>query len=167
MFLQQRTNLISLVFITALTGCSSTTDWPNLSDKMPDPSTRARVIERVDPTIAPREPDKAPTSITEAETLLASVTEDLIAAQEIYARALDTYKKVGPEQDDKVHLWLEAQLALTRLSQTVSRLDVILFDEKLARSELGLRVKEQKQRTDSLIVAERQALAAAKPAEIS
>lgn len=167
MYLQNRINLISLLFIAALTGCSSTTDWPNLSDKMPDPLTRARVIERVDPTIVPREPDKAPTSLAEAETLLASVTEDVIAAQEIYASALDTFKKGGPTQNDKVHLWLEAQLALTRLSQTVSRFDVILFDEQLAKSELGLRVKEQKQRTDSLIVTERQALAAIKPAEIS
>lgn len=157
----------SLISMTALAGCSSTGDWPNLSDKMPDPATRARVIERAGPSIVPREQDRVPTSTAEAEALLATVTIDVAAAQQTYSQALGAFKNSGSADSDKVHLWLEAQLALTRLSQTISRLDAILFDETLAKSELGGRAKAQKQKTDALIVAERQALAAIKPAAIS
>lgn len=164
---QQLIWTISLILMTALTGCSSTGGWPNLSDKMPDPATRTRVIERADPSIAPRQQEKAPTSMAEAEALLATVTTDVRAAHEIYAQALEAFNKAVPDDSDKVHLWLEAQLALTRLSQTISRLDVILYDDSLATSELGARAKAQKQETDAHVVAERQALAAAKPAEMS
>lgn len=167
MSLQQFIWAFSLMLMAALTACSSTDDWPNLSDKIPDPATRARVVERADPAVAPRTQDQTPTSMIEAEDLLATVTKDTAAARQIYDRALDAFTKSDPTSTDRIHLWLEAQLALTRLSQTVSRLDAILFDETLANSTLGTRVRGEKQRIDSLIVAERQALAATKPAEIS
>ena len=164
---QQYIWALPMMLMMAFAGCSSTGDWPNLSDKMPDPATRTRAIERADPSIAPRVEEKVPTSLAEAEALLATVTTDAGAARETYVQALEVFNNAGPDNNDKVHLWLEAQLALTRLSQTISRLDVILFDDGLATSELGERAKAQKQDIDALVVAERQALAAAKPAGIS
>lgn len=167
MYLARPLPLVPMVFAVALSACSSTDDWPNLSDTIPDPAARDRVIERVDPAIVPREQDQTPTSMAEAEALLDAVTTDTEAARQIYDRALDAFTNSDPASSDQVHLWLEAQLALTRLSQTLSRLDVILFNDELAESVLGKRVRGEKQRIDSLIVAERQALAAARPEEVS
>lgn len=159
--------LLLLVSLTALSGCSSNSDWPNLSDKMPDPASRNRTVERADPSIAPRPQEQVPTTLAEAETLFAAVNADIASAQETYAQALATFRAARADDGERVHLWLEAQLALTRLSQTVSRLDVILFNENLAGSEPGLRSRATKARIDAQVVAARQSLAAQKPDAIS
>lgn len=161
-----------LFSLAALPGCSSNGDWPSLSDKMPDPASRSRAVERADPSVAPRVQEQMPTTLTEAKVLLASVTEDIKAAQEAYTQALRAFdgsgtNKNSPNDDERVHLWLEAQLALTRLSQTASRLDVILFNENLADTELGGRSRTTKSRIDAQVVAARQSLAAQKPDTIS
>ncbi len=172
MFSKPPTLALLLFSLVALPGCSSNGDWPNLSDKMPDPASRNRAVERADPSVAPREQEQAPTTLAEAKTLLASVTADIEAAQEAYAQALKAFNDSGtnddgPGDDEKVHLWLEAQLALTRLSQTASRLDVILFNENLAGSEIGGLSRTTKNRIDAQVVAARQSLAAKKPHTIS
>jgi len=159
--------LLLLVSTAAMSGCSSSGDWPNLSDKMPDPALRGRTVERADPSVTPRPQEQAPTTSAEAETLLAAVAADIASAQETYAQAVAAFRASGENNGDSVHLWLEAQLALTRLSQTASRLDVILFNDNLASSELGLRSRAAKDRVDTQVVAARQALAAQKPDTIS
>jgi len=171
MFFNRPICSLLLVSLAVLSGCSSNGDWPNLSDKMPDPASRNRVIERADPSIAPREQDEVPTSLANAETLFDTVSSDIEAAQAAFALALEAFvNSKQPDSDtasDKVHLWLETQLVLTRLSQTASRLDAILFNDELATSETGRLSKEMKDRVDTEVVAARQSLAAQKPEQIS
>ena len=167
MFFKSPTRMLLLVSLMALAGCSSKSDWPKLSDKMPDPASRNRVIERADASVAPRAQDQAPTTLAEAEALFTAVTADIETARGSYAKALKAFSDSGPNDSDKVHLWLEAQLALTRLSQTASRLDVILFNEKLVSSQIGGHSLELKGRIDTEVIAARQSLAVQKPDTIS
>jgi len=171
MFSHRPICLLSLVLLAALPGCSSNGDWPNLSDKMPDPASRNRVIERADPSVTPREQDQPPASIEDAETLFNTIKADIETARSAFTLALEAFKsstQAGSDTaEDKVHLWLETQLALTRLSQTASRLDAILFSDELATSETNRRSREVKDRIDAEVVAARQSLAAQKPEQIS
>ncbi len=163
--------LLSLVSLAVLAGCNSNGDWPNLSDKMPDPASRNRVIERADPSVTPREQDQVPASLTDAETLFATVSSDIETARQAFPLALEAFKKSmqadSETASDRVHLWLETQLALTRLSQTTSQLDAILFNDALASSETGRRSREVKDRVDTEVIAARQSLASQKPEEVS
>jgi len=171
MFLNRPVCSLLLVSLAVLSGCSSKGDWPNLSDKMPDPASRNRVVEHADPSIAPREQDQVPTSIADAKALFDTVSSDIKTAQEAFAFALEAFKNSKqPNSDtasDNVHLWLETQLTLTRLSQTVSRLDAILFNDALTASETGRLSRELKDRVDTEVIAARQSLAAQKPEQVS
>lgn len=143
-----------------LAACGSRDDWPNLSDKMPDPAERERVFERAEPSATDRAPDPAPTSESDALALVADVARALAQERALYAEtraALEAADETGRRQ-----AWLDAQFALTRLSITLSRLTQVRLierDDSVARSEAQSLWDE----LDPYIAAERQALTRLEP----
>lgn len=159
-------SLISLIFLALLPGCGMGGDWPNLSDRMPDPATRARVIDRADPSVAPRELDAAPQTPTDAQALLAEIEQAIRVAQgdfETSMQSFETSRMATGGDSDALHSWMEVQLMLTRLSQTASRLDAILFSTPLSGTAVHAAARETKDRIDTLVIAARQRLAAIRP----
>lgn len=149
--------------------CVSRDGWPNLSDKLPDTAERSRVIERVDPSVAPRPQDIEPQTPQTASSLIADVKQASEALKLEFEKALNTVRmnatQTGTDasQQEFAHLWFEAQLALTRLSQTANRLDPILFDSAMKDSPVQSAAKQEKLAIDTYVVAMRQELASLKP----
>lgn len=140
-------------------------DWPNLSDKMPDPATRARVIERVGSAAQPRSIESAPVTTEQAETLLQSVQAAAADGANLLNEAFRVLDDRMAENDQEaMHLWLEAQLALTRLSHTASRLDPIIFSADLLASDVHKKSRAEKDRIDAIVIEARQKLAEKYPA---
>lgn len=146
----------------ALTACSSLSgDWPNLAEPYPDASERDRVIERAYPTEPAANENSQPLTRSTAFKLLQSTRARLKSAKAEYL-AIAT-KLADATGDDKIDLWSEAQLSLTRLSQTVSRLDSIIHSDTLQSAPVWEKANTLKNTQDIFLVAERKTLAALKP----
>ncbi|TNE67090.1 MAG: hypothetical protein EP335_01810 [Alphaproteobacteria bacterium] len=173
-----------LAFCGLLAACAGKdSDWPTLAEPLPDASARERVAEAPLPREKPEvthvtEPQTAmmlavpakpghvveerlPKSALEAETMLTGIKEDLRADTLAYREAV---AKIGPlAGDDRLDAWYDAQAALTRLSQTASRLDMLTESDlpdiasvaKAAGTEAGI--------MENFVVGERQRLASLKP----
>lgn len=175
-----RGNFVSGFILAAmLAGCSiGGGDWPNLSDPLPDPKDRERQIERaeaqapVDPNLplpasrpgmkgaVPKAPteDTAPTTESEAATLLKDIKESLRLETLAYREAKAQIS--GAEGEDLQDRWFAAQLALTRLSSTASRLDALIGFEA---PEIAAQANTEADILEKFIVAERQKLFETKP----
>lgn len=154
--------LLILASITPLiAACSSNGDWPNLSDRMPDPAERNKVIERTDVTTTPRPIDEQPQSPQSAATLLANVRDDLDVAKAAFDAAMQTWR--DSEEPDIKSLWMGAQLAVTRLSQTSSRLDPIIVGEVLQGSKVVADALTTKAQIDEIVIEARRELASRAP----
>jgi len=161
--------------MTLLAACSGQgKDWPNLSDPLP----KAEERERVDPTaVTPAEKppvptrpvmsgaatslpntDPVPESEEEAASLFDDIKKTLRSETLAYRQAV---AKLGSTADEELKdAWFSAQLALTRLSRTASRLDPLLdmdlpalHDELVSEAEI----------IDRFVVGERQRLAESEP----
>jgi|GEM_PF-1400761 len=142
-----RAKFVSIFTVALLlSACSSGKgDWPNLSDPVPDPSEREREIIRSEipagvSTGKPVPPnrqalsgeaspaptdDPIPTSEAEASDLLQVIKEALRDETLSYRKAKARIAE-AEEGDALQDAWFSAQLALTRLSRTASRLDTLL-----------------------------------------
>lgn len=159
--------------MTLLAACSSgDKEWPNLSDPIPDAKERETVDKSaVTPAQKPPVPvrpaltgdvaalptgDPLPNTPSEAETLFEDIKKALREETLAYRQAVAKLAAVtGDELQDA---WFSAQLALTRLSRTASRLDPLLemdlptiHDDVASESEIIERfvVGERQRLTDS------------------
>lgn len=165
-------SILSVPLVLLIGACTHGSDWPNLSDKMPDPAERSRVIERADPSTAPRPRDEAPQSTGEAQTLFMEVTRDTeelgAAFEAVFRRLEEASVSEGETQADEElkHHWFEAQLALTRLSQAVNRLDPIIFSETLEGTDVWRRARDHKSEIDQFVMLYRRGMLRFRPEEI-
>lgn len=144
-----------------LAACSSTEKWPNLSDKLPDTAERNRVLERVDPSATPRQADKSPLSEADAVQLLATIENDISDAAGEFTAAITSWRESN--EADRRSTWMGAQLALTRLSQTVSRVNSILFNDTLRNSSVVAQANSLKNKLEKTVAEAQQELAANAP----
>lgn len=150
-----------------LPACGLTGNWPNLSDKTPDPASRTRVIERAVPA-QPMEPSQSThISSGNAENWLQTKIAAIEETRQTYEDARRSFEEQKQQRasDEAVliHTWLEAQLALTRLSQLVSELDQLISSPALKGREIAARATQAKARLDAFTVKERQELEQIKP----
>ena len=157
-FLSQSSSLLAILLITA--ACTRSGDWPNLSDKMPDPTERNRVIERAEPSTEPRPAPQAIVSEQDAIKLLSDTAAAIEAAEAEFNTAMNAWKQENGEARTN---WMSAQVAVTRLSQTVSRLNDILFSEALNGTDTWQKATELKDRVDLLVISARQELGKSTP----
>lgn len=150
------------VLCGALTACSSLSgDWPNLAEPYPDASERERVIEQAYPAEPITNENNQPLTRSTAFKLLESTRARLEAAKTNYLAI--TTKLANPAGDEKNDLWNEAQLSLTRLSQTASRLDSIIHTDILKDTPVLEKATTLKNEWDIFLVTERKTLAELKP----
>ncbi len=139
-------------------------DWPNLSDRMPDPADRNRAIERADPSVTPRQQDTEPQTPAEAQELFVDVENALLTTRTAFDESWQRFRET---ENATIHEWMEAQLALTRLSQTSSRLNIIIFNEALDGSPVHAQARALKDQIDSVVISARKQLADSRPADVS
>ncbi len=153
----------------ALAACVNKEGWPNLSDRLPDTKERNRVIERANPSLEPRPQDMEPQTLQSANKLIADVKQASEALKLEFEDALNVARINAPNagtdatKQEFAHLWFEAQLALTRLSQTANRLDPLLFNAAIKDSLIQSTAKQEKLAIDTYVVAMRQELGSLKP----
>ncbi|SDE61516.1 hypothetical protein SAMN04488071_3395 [Kordiimonas lacus] len=163
-----------------LSACSSSKGgWPNLSDPVPNPSEREREIVRSEipaavPTNKPTPPtrpaltgaaspapvaDSLPSSEEEASDLLLTIKEALRDETLAYRKA--KAKIAEAEEGDALQdAWFSAQLALTRLSRTASRLDTLMA---LEIPRIVAEASTEAEIMERFVVGERQKLFESKP----
>ncbi|NVJ98795.1 MAG: hypothetical protein HWE25_11620 [Alphaproteobacteria bacterium] len=173
---------IASIFIASaiLTACSTgKADWPNLSDPVPDALERQRAIEtsgtaNIIPGQKPSAPerpsligdsdavptaDPTPESVEEATTLFQNIKkalrEETLSYRETKAKLADS-----DNPESKQDAWFAAQLALTRLSRTASRLETIVA---LKMPDLAAAAISESDIIDRFVVGERQFLMDAEP----
>lgn len=166
--------------VLSLTACSGGKgDWPNLSDPVASPSERERDIVRSEippaiPTSKPTPPtrpvltgeaspapnaDPLPGTEAEASDLLLAIKEALRDETLAYRKA--KAKIAEAEEGDAVQdAWFSAQLALTRLSRTASRLDTLIG---LEMPRIVAEASTEAEIMERFVVGERQKLFEAKP----
>lgn len=167
---------ISLSLVSACS--SSDRNWPNLSDKLPDASERERTPEGTDPTAVtpsakpappprpamtggigtPPGDDPAPQTVPEANILLEDIKKALREETLIYRQ---TVAKLGTAAREELQdIWFSAQLALTRLSRTASRLDPLTETDL---PEIAEAASAEADIIERFVVGERQRLADSEP----
>ena len=150
------------VLFLALAACSTQSGtWPNLAEPYPDPNERNRVIERANPVEPTLVHDESPLTRSTAFKLLESTRARLETATAEYLSVKS--KLDAATGEDRTDYWNEAQLSLTRLSHTASRLDTIIASDKLMDAPVWDKTRLLKIEKDKFLVAEREALAALKP----
>ncbi len=161
--------------MTLLAACSSQDkEWPNLSDPLPDAKERERVdTSTVTPAEKPPVPtrpalkgeatslpenDPLPESPDEAATLFEDIKKSLREETLAYRQAVAKLASAtGEELQDA---WFSAQLALTRLSRTASRLDPLM---EMELPELHDQVVSEAEIIERFVVGERQRLTESEP----
>jgi len=148
--------VLSLVFCS-LAACAGGKDWPNLSDPLPDPADRDRVRLEAAPTelVAPGAP--APASPADVAAVLEEVSTALPLELKAYRLALTAFDGAA-DDDARKDSWLDAQLKLTRLSRTLSRLDALTEGAPDMTSAPYRQAAELKAFYEALVVEERQRL---------
>lgn len=155
--------IICTILALTVAGCAGG-DWPSLSDKMPDPQDR--VLVRAEPSLSGGERDSyagdnnSVLTAADAESLLHEVRRDLKAMKADYEAAVSDYSAMGKDSDETNeqelrHAWLNTQLHLTRMSQTVSRLNAILFGKGEALKEVSVSAQAFKAEIDGYIASEK------------
>ncbi|WP_417450106.1 hypothetical protein [Kordiimonas sp.] len=163
------------IALTALGACSHQDgEWPNLSDPLPDTADRNRPdTSAVTPNVKPPAPvrpalsgeaialpdkDPLPQSESAAMSLLDEIKKNLREETLAYRQAV---ARLGTADTDKLQdMWFSAQLALTRLSRTASRLDPLLeMDMPTVKSA----AEAEADIIERFVVGERQRLAESEP----
>lgn len=157
-FLSQSSIFVAILL--AGTACTRPGDWPNLSDKIPDPAERSRVIERADPSSEPRPTPQVIGSEQDAAQLMSDVENSLVQLEAEFNTAMATWKQNDGEPRTD---WMSAQVAVTRLSHAASQLDEILFSKPLEGSSTMREALTLKTRIDAMVIAARQELASNEP----
>lgn len=145
-------------------GCGLSGTWPNLSDEIPNASERVRVIERPAASATPTSENYPVLSTENAATRLNEINEDIENAERAYSATLNNFTTASSDEPATLNrLWFEAQLSLTRYSQTVSMLDDIIFNESLKDSALSVDAQQIKNKYTANVVNERRKLEQIKP----
>jgi len=169
-------NLFPLLLCGLLAACGSWSGtWPTLSEPLPDQSARTKPLKtgkkpseqqlanaHADPA-APtrRSEDSLPKTAAEAETLLSEIKTYLETDTLAYR---DAVAKIGNSTaDDRLDAWYDAQATLTRLSQTASRLDILMDATDPAFAGVAKEAESQADIIEKFVVGERQRLAGLKP----
>ena len=147
--------------ILLLSGCAGGT-WPNLSDPLPDPASRERVVERAQPAPDRRVPDSLPASTAEAEALLQDIRDTVQNERQTYQDTLNGLQN-SPAGEAAILAWNGAQLALTRVSNSASRLEPLMALTEPAFNKTARAAKSLFDEVDGFVVAERQKLFASRP----
>lgn len=177
----QRKPASVFVVLTFLAACSTGgSDWPNLSDPPPSAEDRNRTLEPsrttdIVPGVKPQPPTRAslsgeaapapgtdplPATETEATDLLDTIKKSLREETLLYR---ETKAKIATASDPESlqDAWFAAQLALTRLSRTASRLDgFALLESMPSVAETAL---SEADIIDRFVVGERQFLMESEP----
>ena len=165
MFQKPARLLFPIVLMGLIPACALSGTWPNLSDEIPDASDRVRVIERtaVSNTV---ETEPAPVlSADDAASRLSEIMAAINQAERNYAASLRTFEESTSETATvRAQLWLEAQLTLTRFSQSVSTLDQLIEAPTIKASPQAEQASTAKKSFDQIIDAERRNLEKIKPA---
>lgn len=161
--------------MTLLAACSGhDKDWPNLSDPLPKAEERERVDKSaVTPAEKPPAPvrpvmsgaaasqpdeDSMPQNPEEAASLFDDIKKALREETLAYRQAV---AKLGSATDESLRdAWFSAQLALTRLSRTASRLDPLLAMELPALHD---EMASEAEIIERFVVGERQRLTESEP----
>lgn len=150
---------LSLLFCT-LAACAGGKDWPNLSDPLPDPADRDRVRFEAAPAEPVTPATNAPATQAEAAVVVEEVSTALPLELKAYRLALTAFDGAADDEARK-DSWLDAQLKLTRLSRTLSRLDPLTDGQPNSQpdsAEPYRRAAELKAFYEPLVVEERQRL---------
>jgi len=116
--------LASLLML-GMAGCSAyNSDWPSLTDSPERAESRERVIEAIDVPSYEAPPSAPPATIMEARERLAAIEQDIKNDRTIFEDQLAAYETL--ETEAKTDAWFALQVALTRLSHTMSRLDPVI-----------------------------------------
>ncbi|PCI63438.1 MAG: hypothetical protein COB37_04895 [Kordiimonadales bacterium] len=162
MALNKVTAAVSLPVFLLVTACSSYGgDWPNLGAPLPKAEERNRTVTAPVPIAPITYADTAPTDPTEIDALLADIKQALRVTVSEYQAV--SVKFAAASITEKPYVWNEMQFALTRVSQTASRLDPFLSSAPLASTPLLVKIKALKEEQDAFLVAERGILAGSKP----
>lgn len=162
MALNKVTAAISLPIFLLVTACSNYGgDWPNLGAPLPKAEERNRTVIATVPMVPITYADTAPTDPEEVAALLADIKQALSTAVSEYQAA--TVKFSAASVAEKPYIWNEMQFALTRVSQTASRLDPFLNSAPLDGTPLLAEIETLKGKQEAFLVAERGRLAVSKP----
>lgn len=153
--------LVSALFLTISACTSLSGDWPNLAEPYPVAADNQRVIERAKPTKPMRDTETPVLTRSAAFKLFESTRARFEANKTTYLAA--KAKITESTGEDQLDNWNEAQLSLTRLSHTLSRLDGILSSETLSDAPVFASTRTFKETQDVFLVSERQMLARLKP----
>ena len=163
------------IALAALGACShQDEDWPNLSAPLPDEAERNRVDSAaITPSVKPPAPprpvlsgdvsalpdaDPRPETAEAAASLLEDIKKDLREETLAYRQAVA--KLASASSDQMQDAWFSAQLALTRLSRTASRLDPLL---ELEMPGLAEDASAEADIIERFVVGERQRLTESEP----
>lgn len=149
-------NIAYCLLFSALAACAGGKDWPNLSDPLPDPADRNRVELKAAPVAPSTMETTPPTTEAEAAATLNEISEALPQELKEYRLALGVFEAATAD-DARQDGWLDAQLKLTRLSRTLSKLDP-LIDGRPDSSASQQKALELKGFYEALVVEERQRL---------
>ena len=175
--------IVAIFMLPLLLGaCSGTgSNWPNLSDKLPDPAERNSPsqngeqsdVPQVNPAVKPAPParpgmtgagatvsdaDPVPLTALEADTMLNEIKKSL--RDETLAYRTAVAKIDGLSGEALQDAWFSAQLALTRLSRAASRLDPIMTLEFASQADAA---RTEAAIIERFVVGERQRLADSEP----
>ncbi|WP_262692870.1 hypothetical protein [Kordiimonas aestuarii] len=164
------------ISLSVLGACSHKDDnWPNLSDPLPDTEARNKTeTASITPSVKPPAPprpvlsgeaaalpdaqDPVPQTADEASILLEDIKKALREETLAYRQAV---AKLGTVADGDVQdAWFSAQLALTRLSRTASRLDPLT---ELEMPRVKSEALTEADIIERFVVGERQRLADSEP----
>ncbi|MCJ9428224.1 hypothetical protein [Kordiimonas marina] len=169
-------NLFPLVLCGLLAACAGRGDtWPTLSEPLPDQSARTKPLhpakkpadqQRASTHAEPAAPtrrteDTLPKTAAEADALLTEIKTDLKADTLAYREAVAKVDEAAAEA--RLDAWYDAQAALTRLSQTASRLDKLIAATDPALASVAEAAESQAGIIEKFVVDERQRLAGLKP----
>ena len=158
---KHQSKLVVLLPLLLLAACTSGEKWPNLSDKLPDVAERNRVLESSDPAVSPRTPDASPLSEADALQLMQGISGAVSQSTEQFTAAMASWRESSGA--DRRSRWMGAQLAVTRLSQTVSRVNAILFNDELKNGNAQAQAQALKNRVEKTVADARQELSANAP----
>ncbi len=161
-----KSTLASLLML-GLAGCSAyNSDWPSLTDSPERAESRERVIEAIDVPSYEAPPSAPPATIIEARERLAAIEQDIKNDRTIFKDQLAAYEML--ETEAKTDAWFALQVALTRLSHTMSRLDPVIdllqTDNPAGFESVAQNASEIKANLNSFVIEARQKLISLEPA---
>lgn len=155
-------SILILCVLVGTAACTNHDGWPALTDNVPSAKERERVIERVVPAHnAQIAEDYEIHSAAEARALFNDIQQMVQVEKQAYINARQGFSKALQEERDNA--WFGLQLALTRLSQTSSRLDKLVGYHRPDADDLKDMAAALKLATDMFVIEERKILAELKP----